>query len=300
MGKVKNTSQKSKVRMAAKLLCFAGIIALTCASSSASDFKFPKPVGYVNDYADVIDASSEAMMRQVLIRLEKKTSAEVVVVTVKSTQPMDIDTYAVELFNKWGIGKKALDNGVLILMSKDDRRIKIETGKGIEDVLPDGYCGRLIDEEIIPSFKQEHYGEGLYKCTIAVARKIYKDYKPLPLKEKKKKSMMIFLGILVVLLVVSVIVASTKKMGDNTRNAVIGALIGGVIGLVIAGVGGFIFGVIMGLASGAGGFRGGYFGSGGFGTWGGGFGGGSFGGGGGSFGGFGGGGSGGGGAGRSW
>jgi len=300
ISKIKNTDQRSKIIISFVMFCFVFIAFLTTACSYASEIKFPKPAGYVNDFAGVLVPSTETALNNLLVRLEKKTGAEMAVVTVKTVKPMDIDTYAVELFNDWKLGKKGLDNGVLIVFAKEDRKIKIETGKGIEGTLPDGYLGRVLDEQAVPAFKLEKYGRGLYNTAAVLSEKIQKDHIPgKPAKKKDKTLWATVIAILVFILAVSVAAMNIKKLGDKGGSALMGALIGCVIGFFWAGVIGAVFGVIIGLIAGLSGFKpGGYYGGGGM--WGGGFGGGSFGGGGGSFGGFGGGGSGGGGAGRSF
>jgi uncharacterized protein len=135
---------------------------------SAQEIKFPSPSGYLNDFADVIDREMEIKIENMLKNFERETTNEIAVVSVKSTEPLDPKTYAVKLFEKWGIGKKGKDNGVLILLSLKERRIEIEVGYGLEGILTDGKCGEILDKYAIPYFKEKKWQEGLYSCSQAV------------------------------------------------------------------------------------------------------------------------------------
>ena len=121
---------------------------------------YPQPVGYVNDFADVINESDEIYMNSLIVQLEKNTSAEIAVVAISSINDSDIKMYAVELFQKWGIGKKEKDNGILVLLVVDTRRIEVEVGYGLEGILPDGKVGRILDNNI-EYLKQDNYSQGL-------------------------------------------------------------------------------------------------------------------------------------------
>ena len=146
------------------------ILMLSPVCFAAGDVEFPKAAGagYVNDFAQVIDPGTRSDILQLLTSLEKKTSVEIAVVTLATTAPLDSKSYAVELFNKWGLGKKGYDNGALILFVKDDKRIEVEVGYGLEDILTDGYIGRTLDENAIPFFKKGKYAEGLYMLSTII------------------------------------------------------------------------------------------------------------------------------------
>ncbi|MFA5103794.1 MAG: TPM domain-containing protein [Candidatus Margulisiibacteriota bacterium] len=274
-------------------LYFAAFILLTSAGFAA-DMKFPPPVGAVNDFAKVIGPVNISNIEKLASSLKAKNGSELAVVTVRTTAPLDAKTYAVELFKKWGIGEKGKDNGVLVLAAIEDRRIEIEVGYGLEGILTDGFCGKVIDEKILPSFKEKNYGQGLYDGTSVLADKVIKEYDP-SVPVKKRNSNTGYLVLLVFLIFIAALLISAK-LGEKAFRGALSALVGALLGFVFAGVVGIFIGAIMGVVASKGGFNGRGFSGGGF--YGGGFGsGGSFGGG---FGGFSGGGSGGGGAGRSW
>ena len=100
--------------------------------------QFPRPDGYVNDFASVLDESAEGHLEDYLRTLERDTSAEVVVVTVTSLDGTTIEDYANRLFADWGIGQAQSDNGVLLVVAPRDRSVRIEVGYGLEPILPDG------------------------------------------------------------------------------------------------------------------------------------------------------------------
>ncbi|OKH18984.1 hypothetical protein NIES593_21510 [Hydrococcus rivularis NIES-593] len=125
--------------------------------------------GWVTDMADILTPKTEAQLNQMISELEANNSAEIAVVTVPETAPAaSPKEFATALFNYWGIGKADRDNGVLFLISKGDRRVEIETGYGIEGILPDAKVGRIIDTEITPQFKQGNFDSGTLVGTRAI------------------------------------------------------------------------------------------------------------------------------------
>ncbi len=139
--------------------------------------QLPNPVGYVNDFAGIIEPEWERKCEAVIREIEEKTGAEVAIVTVNTIEPYaTIEDYAVELFEKWGIGKKGEDNGVLILVALKEKKIRIEVGYGLEGAIPDGLAGEIIRKTIIPFFRQGKFGEGLYYGLLRIAQRIAKEY----------------------------------------------------------------------------------------------------------------------------
>lgn len=122
----------------------------------------PTLTPYVNDFANVIEPSYESAINNYAAQIESATTAEIVVLTVDTTQPMSIEEYAVRVFEKNGIGQKGEDNGLLIVAAIEDRRWKIEVGYGLEGDINDAKAGRIGRAYITPYFREEKYGEGLY------------------------------------------------------------------------------------------------------------------------------------------
>lgn len=120
---------------------------------------FPQYEGFVNDFENIL--SNDEILEAKLAQLEKDTTAEVVVVTIDSFQETTIEDYAVKLFEAWKIGKEDVDNGLLILISSEQRQSRIEVGYGLEGTLPDALTGRIQDEYMIPSFQEGDYSKGI-------------------------------------------------------------------------------------------------------------------------------------------
>ena len=149
-------------------------LALT-SSACAEQQKFPRPAGAVNDFAGVLPAGSKARMEALSDEILAKTGAAVVVATVSSLDGQDPDMYAADLYSAWGIGKKGEDKGVLIFIAVQERRARIETGYGVEGILPDGLAGSILDQYVTPYLKQGDYGQGLFNGMLAVGSVLAKD-----------------------------------------------------------------------------------------------------------------------------
>jgi uncharacterized protein len=129
-----------------------------------------KPRGYVTDEAHILDAATINQIEQLSVELEEKTSAELGVVTISSLEGRDIEGYASDLFQKWGLGKKGKDNGVLLLIAPNDRRGRLEVGYGLEGLIPDGLAGRILDEAVIPFFRQGNMAGGVLSGAMQTAQ----------------------------------------------------------------------------------------------------------------------------------
>jgi len=260
----------------------------------SAEIEFPVYTGYVNDIARVIDDENLSKIKMVANKLKENTGAELAVVTIKSAYPLDAKSYATQLFEKWGIGKKDKDNGLLILFVKKDRRIEVEVGYGLEGTLPDGLIGAILDKYALPQFKEKNYGRGIYLTSLAFYDRITKEYSSTPKTKLEQVNLNLFSVMMAVSVIILVFVLA--YLGKSIAGTIFSGVVGAVIGYFIASIPGIIFGFFIGVLLSAGGYYGGYGG--------GGFGGGGFGGGGsvggGGFSGFSGGRSGGGGAGRSF
>jgi len=134
-----------------------------------------KPSGWVNDFAGVISQYYKTKMETISDEVKRKTGAELTVVTVKSMDGQDIETYATRLFETWGIGEKGKDNGALILLAMAERKIRIEVGYGLEPNLPDGLTGGILDDYMMPDLRKGEYGLGLYRGLLRVTEIIAKN-----------------------------------------------------------------------------------------------------------------------------
>jgi len=119
------------------------------------------PSGYVNDFAGVFSAEQKQNLENKLIQFEKDSSNEITVVTIKNLDGDTIENYAVKLFEDWGIGKAKNDNGVLVLIALDDRKMRIEVGYGLEGALTDAQSYWIINQVMKPAFRENNYYGGI-------------------------------------------------------------------------------------------------------------------------------------------
>jgi uncharacterized protein len=144
--------------------------------------EFPRPDGYVNDYAAVLTEDDEEYLEDFLKTLEAETSAEIAVVTVRSLEGMTIEEYANRLFAQWGIGKKQEDNGVLLLVAPEDKAVRIEVGYGVEPILPDGLAGEIIRAEMLPEFRAGNLRKGIGRGINRISQIVRRDPTALSLR----------------------------------------------------------------------------------------------------------------------
>ncbi|MEO6221803.1 MAG: TPM domain-containing protein, partial [Vicinamibacterales bacterium] len=127
----------------------------------------------VNDFANVVDAASAAELDRIIRVLQAATGDVVVVATVETFAPYaTIEEYAVQLFEKAGIGTRKADSGALVLLAVKDRRVRIEVGYGLEEFISDGFAGETIRGEMLPAFREGGYGRGLVAGTTRVIQRI--------------------------------------------------------------------------------------------------------------------------------
>lgn len=233
----------------------------------------PNPQKLVNDFANVLTLEQEQALERKLVAYDDSTTSQIAIVTIKTTGDYEIEDIAIEILRQWGLGDKDKDNGIVILAAIVDRRIDIETGYGMEGVIADITAKNIIENDIVPAFKEENYYRGFDNATNSIIRAAAGEYQA-PAGYRKTKGGGISLGKIIVAFFILMIVLNMFGGGGGGRGG------GFMSRRGYRGFGGPVF------------FPGGFGGSGG----GGGFGGG----GGGGFGGFGGGGGGGGGAGGSW
>jgi len=133
--------------------------------------------GHVNDTAGILSSETIAGLETVLKAHEDSTSNQVVVLTVPSLEGKEIEQYSIKVVDAWKLGQKGKDNGVLLLISRDERKVRIEVGRGLEGDLPDITCGAIIRKEIIPRFKEGDYNGGVRAGVAAILGAIQGSYK---------------------------------------------------------------------------------------------------------------------------
>lgn len=166
---------KTPYRFGILLLLLLTLIPWVQPSAAYSEAAFPSPRGAVNDFADVIPAQYKTRMENLAREVLEKTGTSVVVAVLPTLGEEDVNDYANRLYSAWGIGRKGQDKGVLILLAVKERRLRIETGYGVEGILPDGRIGEIMDKYMLPHLGQGEYGMGLYNGMFAVSTVIARD-----------------------------------------------------------------------------------------------------------------------------
>jgi uncharacterized protein len=145
--------------------------------STALGTSLSMPRHYVEDYANVVNASHERSLNGILQELEQKTGAQYVILTVDTTGGMPIEQFSIELAEKWQLGQKGKDNGMLFALSKNDRKWRFEVGYGLEGFITDQFCGRVGRDVLVPYLKQGNYSEGIYQANLRIIQKIAGEYR---------------------------------------------------------------------------------------------------------------------------
>jgi len=272
------------------LAILAGI-ALAASAAVADELqKIPPLTARVTDTTGTLDAQQTQTLESELAALESRKGAQVAVLIVPTTQPEDIAQYSIRVVESWKLGRKGVDDGAMLIVAKDDHRVRIEVGRGLEGAIPDAAAARIIREYIAPKFRTGDFYGGVHDATDALTKLI--DGEPLPAALTNEKAgndgRSVFNTLTTVLFIALWLRAMLGRIPAGPRAGVVGLASGGLAmamaGILPLAVGLGVFGLILGWIGGSGG---GFANRGGWGGW---TGGGGFGGGGWSGGGFGGGG----------
>jgi len=164
----------------------------------------PSPPRLVNDFTNTLSGEELNSLENKLVTYNDTTSTQIAIVMISSLDGYPIDDYSFQLAEKWGIGQKGKNNGVLVMVAKDDRKIFIATGYGMEGVMPDGLVKRIIEEDIKPYFKQGDYYGGLDKGTDSMFRLAAGEYQAEPRSGEKPPPILLILGIIFFVIMVFV------------------------------------------------------------------------------------------------
>jgi len=151
---------------------FMLIVTLLVSAVGYGKADLPMPRHYAEDYANVINSSDEQSLNGILQELEQKTGAQYIVLTVESTVPLPIQQFSIELAEKWKLGQKGKDNGMLFVLATKDRKYWFSTGYGLEGFITDQYCSRVGREVLEPYLKRGDYSQGIYQASLQIAQKI--------------------------------------------------------------------------------------------------------------------------------
>ncbi len=259
-----------------KNIISAFLITLFAFSFSFAQYDIPKKPDVqtsVYDYSNLLSPSEKSSLEEKLITYSDTTSTQIVIAVINSTNGENINYLGAQWGQEWGIGQAKEDNGILILLAKDDRKIAINTGYGIEHLLTDALSKRIIENDIIPYFKQNDYYGGLNRGADAIFEVLNGEYQGTR-KSDNKQGFPVGLIFIIIFIIILISISKNKRGGGGNRGNKSGGFdIWDAIILSNMGRGNY--------RGGSGGFGGGSSGGGfGGGGFGGGFGGGGFGGGG--------------------
>jgi uncharacterized protein len=159
---------------------FLILILLVCCSpvsGNALDYP-PAPTVRVNDYAGVLQTAEKQELESILKQHETNTSNQIVVAIFPTLEQESLEDYVSRLFERWKIGQKMNNNGVLLAIFLKERQVRIEVGYGLEGRLTDALSSRIIRNEIAPEFRVARYGAGIKKAVLAIQQAIAGEYKP--------------------------------------------------------------------------------------------------------------------------
>ena len=165
-----------KLRIKALILLLFIYFCLTALVSSAEVVIPDKPLNHVVDLAEIINDNVEANLNRYLLELEQKTTAQMVVLTINSLEGESLEDLSIKIAHeKWKLGQKDKGNGILLLISLQDRKYRFEIGYGLEGVLPDSLVGSIGRDYLVPYFRKGDYSTGIFAATLAVISEIASD-----------------------------------------------------------------------------------------------------------------------------
>jgi uncharacterized protein len=273
-----------------RVVLLAACLLATVVGAAEGDLQtIPALSARVTDLTGTLDAQQKQTLEGELAALEQRKGAQIAVLLVPTTEPEDIAQYSIRVFDQWKLGRKNIDDGVLLIVAKNDRRVRIEVARGLEAAIPDAAAARIIREYITPRFRAGDYFGGIHDATGALTKLVDGEELPPPLTdehERKRGSSDIFNAAVWAFFIGLWARGMFGGLPTPPRAGLVGVASGVAAwllsGLVPLGVVLGVFGLVLGIFGGGGG---GFANRGGRGGWGGGGWGGGLGGGGGGFGG---------------
>ncbi len=232
-----------------RLLALACLVALPL---GAPGLDVPVLKARVNDYANILSPATVSSLEEKLADFERKESTQIAVLTIPSLQGEVLEEFSMKVAEKWKIGQKKLDNGVILLIAKEDRKLRIEVGYGLEGKLTDLRAGRIIDRIITPSFKAGDYDRGVTDGVNAIMETVRGEYSAVDARAAEKEDSdpsSIITPMIFVLFFIGIIGKIKRILGG-----IAGAVIIPIVALVVYGLklfilflipGGFLIGLIM-------------------------------------------------------
>jgi uncharacterized protein len=169
---MKQSLRMGRVRILGVLLCIAVLLPWAAAA-----LEVPALKGRVNDYGGMLPPEAERRLETLLKELEEKDSTQVAVLTVPSLDGDSLEDFSMRVAERWKIGRKGLDNGALLVIARDDRKVRIEVGYGLEGRLTDLTAGRIIRDRIVPEFRAGRFDQGVLNGVVALTEVVRGEFK---------------------------------------------------------------------------------------------------------------------------
>lgn len=201
----------------------------------------PELKGHVNDYAGMLSTATQRQLEAVLTDLEQKESTQIVVLTIPSLQGDSLEDFSIRVADAWKIGQKGRDNGAILLISKNDRKIRIEVGYGLEGSLTDLISGRIIRNVIAPQFRSGRFEQGISDGVAAMIGAVRGEYTAedasRPTRQKQQGSPLV--AIIALVFLINVLGRVSRYLG-----AAAGGVLTPIAGALFFGPGLFLLGLI--------------------------------------------------------
>ncbi len=175
----------------------------------------PNPPVLVTDLAGVLSPEQKQALESKLVAIDDSSSNQIAVVILPTLDGNPIEEYATKLFRTWGIGNKKTNNGILLLIAIQDKKIRIEVGYGLEGAIPDITANSIIDNDIKPAFREQAFYEGIDKATDDIAKAAVGEYKEKRERRTKEKGSNLILFVFIVFIIVAIL---GKKGGGGGSN----------------------------------------------------------------------------------
>ncbi len=221
--------------LAAVLFCVSLI-----ATAAWADIAVPPLKSRVTDLTATLNAGQRAALESKLADFEQKKGSQFAVLLVPTTQPETIEQYGIRVAETWKLGRKGVDDGVLLLIAKDDRKLRIEAGRGLEGVLPDAIAKRIVSEDMAPHFKQGNFDAGINAGVDRILKVIEGEPLPPPKAASSGATADVTVEDSLVWSAIGVVFAG------GILRSIFGAFLGAAIAGVLAGVIGGMFGAGIG------------------------------------------------------
>lgn len=223
-------------------------LAAGLAAGARADVAVPALTARVTDLTGTLSAAQQGALERKLAAFEAQKGAQIAVLLVPTTRPETIEQYSLRVVEQWKIGRKNVDDGVLLIVAKNDRQLRIEVGYGLEGAIPDALAKRVIDETIVPRFRAGDYAGGVDAGAEALMRLVRGEPLPAPERAQRRQDGIpsgIFFALVIALLLGSLLIGMLGRvLGSAVTGAAAGVAAGfayGLLGGVIVGVMAFVF-----------------------------------------------------------